>query len=98
MTFEEFAVYLQSLAVRVEPNLAIAVEETVHAAAETARGYIGHYQGATDGYPTWPPLAERTIRDKERRGYAPPDNPLLRTGDMRDSIVAGADGLVGTFG
>lgn len=98
MTFEEFATYLRAASVRVEPNLAIAVEATTHAAADKARGYIGHYQGATDGYPAWEPLAESTLRDKERRGYAPPDNPLLRTGEMRDSIVAEVEGLVGTFG
>lgn len=98
MTFEEFAAYLRAVSVRVEPNLAMAVEVTTHAAAETARGYIGHYQGAAGGYPAWAPLAPSTLREKERLGYAPPDNPLLRTGDMRDSIVSEAESLVGRFG
>ena len=31
-------------------------------------------------------MAGSTIEEKERLGYAPPDNPLLRRGDLRDSI------------
>ncbi len=36
----------------------------------------------------WEPLADSTKKDKARLGYgSPPDyNPLLRTGEMRDSI------------
>jgi hypothetical protein len=33
----------------------------------------------------WPPLAESTIRDKQRHGFPTP-KPLLRTGEMRDSV------------
>jgi hypothetical protein len=44
-----------------------------------ARGMIGVEQ------PIWPGLAESTIQDKRRHGYPVP-KPLLRTGEMRDSI------------
>jgi hypothetical protein len=46
----------------------------------------------------WPPLAASTIYDKEHKGYAVP-KPLLRTGEMRDSIqytVEGNQGCVGS--
>jgi HK97 gp10 family phage protein len=33
----------------------------------------------------WPALAEATIADRVAQGFAP-DEPLLRTGEMRDSI------------
>ena len=33
----------------------------------------------------WPPLADSTLRQKAAAGY-PPD-PLVRTGDLRDSLV-----------
>lgn len=33
----------------------------------------------------WPPLAESTKEDRARMGFAE-DEPLLRTGEMRDSI------------
>ena len=46
----------------------------------------------------WPPLAESTIADKARHGFPTP-KPLLRTGEMRDSIeyvVHGNEGAVGS--
>jgi hypothetical protein len=46
----------------------------------------------------WAPLAESTIKDKQRHGYAVP-KPLLRTGELRDSIqyqVHGHEGAVGS--
>jgi len=50
------------------------------------------------GYSSWPPLAESTIREKARLGYDVP-NPLLRTGAMRDSIehtVEGHSAFIGS--
>src|SRR6266850_4404652 len=46
----------------------------------------------------WPDLAESTIRDKAAHGYKTPA-PLLRSGELRDSIeytVSGNEGCVGT--
>ena len=46
----------------------------------------------------WPALAESTIKDKAAHGYKIPA-PLLRTGEMRDSIeytVHGNEGAVGS--
>ena len=46
----------------------------------------------------WPDLAESTIADKQRHGFPTP-KPLLRTGEMRDSIehtVHGNEGCVGS--
>jgi HK97 gp10 family phage protein len=46
----------------------------------------------------WVPLAESTITDKARHGFATP-KPLLRSGELRDSIeytVHGNEGCVGT--
>jgi HK97 gp10 family phage protein len=61
-----------------------------------AKGYIGSYQEG------WPKLAPSTIAEKTALGYAPPDNPLLRTGDMRDSIEhqteSTGDGALGIIG
>ena len=51
---------------------------------------IGHRQsGVGDGYGAWPDLAEATKVEKERLGDGSGANewqPLLRTGEMRDSI------------
>lgn len=46
----------------------------------------------------WAPLADATIADKKSQGYPTP-KPLLRTGELRDSIeytVAGLEGAVGS--
>jgi len=46
----------------------------------------------------WAPLKAATIADKARKGYATP-KPLLRTGELRDSIqyqVHGHEGAVGS--
>lgn len=98
MTLEEFAVFLRAAAEQVEPELRVALAATTVAAAESAKGYIGEYQAAAGPVPAWPPLAESTVTQKIRLGYAPPDNPLLRTGEMRDSITTEIEGLVGAVG
>lgn len=49
---------------------------------------IGHRQSVL-GYGFWPELAEATKQEKERLGYGDASNdwqPLLRTGEMRESI------------
>lgn len=52
---------------------------------KTAKGEIGEYQDAIGPFQDWAPLADSTEAEKARLGY-PVDAPLLRTGDMRDSI------------
>ena len=61
-----------------------------------AKHVIGTYEY------NWPPLAEATKADRVSKGF-PEDEPLLRTGEMRDSIEhrvelegMGFVGLVGT--
>lgn len=62
-----------------------------------AKREIGHYQDAVGPLPKWKKLAHATLYGgvspeghrfpgKVELGYSPPDNPLLRTGAMRDSI------------
>jgi HK97 gp10 family phage protein len=53
---------------------------------EDAKDRIGHYQGAVGPFPDWAPLADATEADKAAKGY-PLGAPLLREGDLRDSIV-----------
>lgn len=45
----------------------------------------------------WAPLAASTIADKQQHGFPTP-KPLLRTGEMRDSIEFQVDGLQGCVG
>jgi len=60
------------------------------------KGEIGHKQTGDAGFDDWPDLAPGTLEGwdtpqgrlegKIERGFAPPENPLLATGAMRDSI------------
>ncbi|HNC11736.1 MAG TPA: hypothetical protein PLF59_08185 [Cyclobacteriaceae bacterium] len=56
---------------------------------KSAKSKIGHLQEGRGPFESWPPLAESTIADKVNKGYAfnSEYNPLLRTGEMRDSIT-----------
>lgn len=92
MTLDAFLRHVASLPAAVNR----AEQEGLHAAAETiadaARDKIGEYQSASGPFPAWRQLAESTQEDRARKGFAPND-PLLRTGEMRASIktAVGAD-------
>ncbi len=63
----------------IERGIDAAMERSCKIVQARAKGLIGHEQ------PEWPPLDESTIAEKQRLGYPVPA-PLLRTGEMRDSI------------
>lgn len=70
----------------------LAVKETVVDGAMAARNLIGR-----ENY-FWVPLARATVREKRRLGYVgriSETDPLLRKGQMRDSIRPVARGLTG---
>ena len=51
-----------------------------------AKEIIGHYQRSDTGpFPEWEELAPSTKADRVSKGFTPND-PLLRTGELRDSI------------
>jgi hypothetical protein len=79
MSLTEFAAQLERSIATVKPRLEIGLDKVGELAQTLAVSYVGHEM------PGWAPLAESTLRDKEAKGFAVPA-PLLRTGDMRDSI------------
>jgi phage gpG-like protein len=50
-----------------------------------AKGLIGNYQSAFSPFAAWPELAQATKDQRVSLGYSEND-PLLREGDLRDSI------------
>lgn len=87
-TFDAFAKHINKLAstyALYEKKAAIFVG---HELVKEAQDSIGHIQDGAGPFETWSPLAESTKADKERLGYVfnADYNPLLRTGEMRDSI------------
>jgi len=74
----------------MQATLALAAHkglaEVATAIQKTAKEEIGTYQSAVGPFPSWPQLAESTQADRVQQGYTPND-PGLRDGSMRDSIV-----------
>lgn len=82
MNVNEWANSLKRNCATHKARLAKALIASGELVKEDARHQIGHYQLG------WKSLAESTVLDKIRAGFATPgdDRPLLRTGEMRDSI------------
>lgn len=97
-SFGELARLLERKADQMPSTLLAASESGAVLVERTAKAKIGEYQAAVGPFPEWAPLAESTLADKQRKGFAElgHDNPLLRTGDMRDSIThhATAQGFI----
>jgi phage gpG-like protein len=86
-----FAAFLMSVPGRDRDNRRRAMDQAARLVQGEAQRMIGNYQPAYPPFQTWAPLAPSTIADKTEQGYAPPDNPLLRTGKLRRSIKRSVD-------
>lgn len=113
-SFSSISSFVEFLETRREA-VRIAQKDGLNAAGEMlvreAQATIGEYQDAADPFPAWPELSEATLEGgvnevgyrypgKVELGYAPPDNPLLRTGQLRGSIeheATEAEVVVGTY-
>jgi hypothetical protein len=62
-----------------------ALKEGAELVKAEARDEIGHYQSARGDTPAWAPLSPATQEDRAAKGFTP-DDPLERTGQLRDSI------------
>lgn len=85
-TLEGFVGHLVTVEAAVEAAEIAALERAAQVVETEAKAEIGEYQDGAGPFVTWALLAESTLAEKERLGYAPPDNPLLRTGALLDSI------------
>ncbi len=101
MEFKSIAAFTEFFATR-DVAVVVAAEAGLEKSAQLierrAKEKIGEYQEEAGPFPAWEPLSPSTLAEKERLGYAPPDNPLLRTGDMRDSIEHRVEGLEAQVG
>jgi phage gpG-like protein len=85
-SIDSFVAFLAKVPHALHVEQALAMEKAARLVEDEAKQEIGTYQEAAGPFVAWEPLAESTLEQKERAGYAPPDSPLLRTGEMRDSI------------
>jgi HK97 gp10 family phage protein len=82
----------------IHRNAHAALERVATKVEKTAKSEFGEYQDAVGPFPAWAELAESTKEDRERKGF-PADEPLLRTGEVRDSIgheVADLEAVIGS--
>lgn len=98
-----FVKHLQTLRAKVAVAEHSGLERGAKMIEKEAKDSIGHYQNASGPFPAWTPLSSATLEGfhhplagyipgKEQLGYAPPDNPLLREGGLRESYTHHVDG------
>src|SRR5580692_4771055 len=81
----EFALHINTLILAQRAADHAALERAAKLIERRAKKKIGEYQEQAGPFIAWPELAESTKADRARQGY-PEDEPLLRSGEMRDSI------------
>lgn len=64
---------------------------------DTAYAEFGVYQKAAEPFGDWPELADATKEDRVAKGFTEND-PLLRSGELRDSLKREVDHLEATVG
>jgi phage gpG-like protein len=93
-----FAGFLGGLAVEIERRQRSALDEAARVVEAEAKREIGNYQSAAPPFGAWPHLAEATQKDRVAQGFTAND-PLLRTGKLRESIgrrVGDKEAVVGS--
>lgn len=98
MDLNMFAREMSHASARIATELEVVFRVIVKEIKETAKEEIGVYQPAVGPFDAWAPLATSTKADRVRQGYTE-DDPLLRSGELRNSIeseVVGLAAIVGT--
>jgi hypothetical protein len=113
-TFKSAARFAEFLGTVVVDNEMRSIPVGLHKAAALiqteSKAMIGSYQGTIGPFPAWASLSDATLNGfttssgvripgKIELGYSPGDNPLLRTGQLRDSIeitVHGEEAVIGS--
>lgn len=92
-----FAKHILTRQVATVVALQAATERIGAHVEKVAKAEFGHYQSAIGPFPAWEELAESTKDDRVRQGYTEND-PLLRSGDLRDSISHHSEPLEAVIG
>ena len=96
--FAAFGAELMTAAMGIEAINHHMLEEAAKVIEKHAKEKIGEYQKQAGQFAAWEELAESTKEDRSREGY-PENEPLLRSGELRDSIqhsVTGNEAHVGS--
>jgi len=90
-SFGAFGRHLAKTAAMGEVVTALAAKEGAKLIADDAKAKIGEYQDGVGPFTAWANLADSTVNDRLSKGFSP-DEPLLRTGELRDSIEVVSNG------
>lgn len=94
----QFATHLASLEVAVHHETKRGLSKVAAIIEKEAKSEIGTYQPSAGPFPAWEQLAMSTKQDRVRKGFTAND-PLLRSGELRDSIsheVASHEAVIGS--
>lgn len=80
-----FATHLGAMAAATDRSLHQGLKKVAVVIEKRAEGKFGTYQTSVGPFGAWEPLAESTKADRVASGFTP-DDPLLRSGSLRDSI------------
>ncbi len=93
----QFAEHLLLASAKEVLALHAGLEKCAQLIENTAKAEIGTYQQATGPFQDWAELADATKEDRMQQGYTEND-PLLRSGELRDSIQHETGGLEAVIG
>lgn len=96
-SLDAFATHLAEVAVAEVVALHHGLENVASGIEKAAKDKIGTYQAASGPFPAWQELADSTKADRMNKGYDP-DEPGLRSGEMRESIEHQTDLLEAEIG
>lgn len=88
----------QTMTPAVNSHLGRGLAAAAELIQNTARAKLGHYQPSVQHFDAWKELADFTKQDRVAKGFTEND-PLLRTGELRDSIeneVHGFEAVIGS--
>lgn len=95
----DFIAHFATRAMAVERATSRALDAAAQVIQQDAKQRIGVYQPAVGPHPGWAVLADSTQEQRVKLGFSPND-PLLRTGSLRDSIerklISGDTAVIGT--
>ncbi|MDR9052058.1 MULTISPECIES: hypothetical protein [Burkholderia cepacia complex] len=96
-SFGAFATHLMEATAKQALALNRGLNEVAQRVEDTAKAEIGHYQPGVGPFQAWAQLAESTKADRVAHGFTEND-PLLRSGELRDSYEHQVHGYVAIIG
>lgn len=92
-----FAAYMAEGVAASAEAMRLSLDLVGKSITKEAKEEIGNYQPAMGEFQAWAQLADATKKDRVRKGFSE-NEPLLRTGALRDSISYNVHGLNVTIG